>query len=92
MAQAIYHAHWGEGRDMSTVDQVAEVATPLGIGKDELAAACADPLIKQRLKDETERSIARGAFGSPFFIIDDEPFWGADRLDQVERWLASGGW
>ena len=27
-----------------------------------------------------------------FFIIDGEPFWGADRLDHVERWLATGGW
>jgi 2-hydroxychromene-2-carboxylate isomerase len=92
LAQAVLHAHWGEGRDMSTVDQVAEVAVPLGVGKSELAAACADPRIKQLLKDETDRSIARGVFGSPFFMIDDEPFWGADRLDQLERWLASGGW
>jgi 2-hydroxychromene-2-carboxylate isomerase len=91
-AQAIYHAHWGEGRDLSTVDQVSEVTTTLGIGKAELAAACSDPAIKQRLKDETERSLARGVFGSPFIFIDGEPFWGADRLNQVERWLATGGW
>ncbi len=23
---------------------------------------------------------------------DGEMFWGADRLDQVERWIATGGW
>ena len=92
LAQAVYHAHWGLGRDMSSVEQVAEVAATLGIGDEELAAACADPAVKQRLKDETERSIARGVFGSPFVLVDEEPFWGADRLDDIERWLATGGW
>ena len=33
-----------------------------------------------------------GVFGSPFVIVDGEPFWGADRLDQVDGWLATGGW
>jgi 2-hydroxychromene-2-carboxylate isomerase len=31
-------------------------------------------------------------FGSPFMFVDDEPFWGADRLPQIEAWLARGGW
>jgi 2-hydroxychromene-2-carboxylate isomerase len=31
-------------------------------------------------------------FGSPMIIVDGEPFWGADRLDQVDGWLATGGW
>lgn len=92
LSQAIYHAHWAEGRDLSQVDQVAGVAATLGIDGAELAAACADPAIKERLRQETERSLERGVFGSPFFIIDGEPFWGADRLNQVERWLATGGW
>jgi len=39
-----------------------------------------------------EEAIERKVFGSPYFIVDGEPFWGADRLDHVERWLATGGW
>jgi 2-hydroxychromene-2-carboxylate isomerase len=31
-------------------------------------------------------------FGSPYIVVDGEPFWGADRLGQLERWLESGGW
>ncbi|WP_027136105.1 2-hydroxychromene-2-carboxylate isomerase [Geminicoccus roseus] len=91
-AEAIFHAHWGMGRDMSTVEQVLEVAADLGIAEEELRAAVADPAIKARLKAETDRAVEAGVFGSPFIIVDGEPFWGADRLDQVERWLASGGW
>ncbi len=92
LAQALFHAHWGEGRDLSPPEAVAEVAVTLGIDRGALLAAVQDPRIKARLKEETDRSIARGVFGSPFVFVDDEPFWGADRLDQVERWLATGGW
>lgn len=91
-ALAAYHAHWGEGRDISTPEQVAAIGAGLGIAAAELIAATQDPAIKARLKAETDRSLERGVFGSPFIFVDDEPFWGADRLDQVERWLATGGW
>ena len=36
--------------------------------------------------------MARGVFGAPFFFVGDEPFWGADRMDQMEEWLRRGGW
>ena len=91
-AQAVYHAHWCEGRDISTAEQVAEIGEALGIAPTELIAATQDPAIKAKLKAETDRSVERGVFGSPFVFVDGEPFWGADRLDQVERWLATGGW
>jgi 2-hydroxychromene-2-carboxylate isomerase len=48
--------------------------------------------VKDRLKNATEAALARGVFGSPFIVVDGEPFWGHDRLDQVEKWLARGGW
>jgi 2-hydroxychromene-2-carboxylate isomerase len=91
-AQAAFHAHWGEGLDISTPEQVAAIGDHLGLPAAELIAATQDPAIKAKLKAETDRSVARGVFGSPFIFVDDEPFWGADRLDQVERWLATGGW
>ena len=50
-----------------------------------------DPAIKDALKREVEQAIGRGAFGSPFVFVDGEPFWGLDRFDQIERWLATGG-
>jgi len=55
-------------------------------------AAIDDPAIKAALKRENEQGIARGVFGSPFVIVDGESFWGFDRFDQVDRWLATGGW
>jgi 2-hydroxychromene-2-carboxylate isomerase len=91
LAKALYHSHWGEGRDIATSEQVAEIAGGLGVDQAALLAAVADPVVKERLRQQTEASIERGVFGSPFIFVADEAFWGADRLDQVERWLA-GGW
>jgi 2-hydroxychromene-2-carboxylate isomerase len=92
LAKAVFHAHWGEGRDIGAAEQVADIAAILGIDRAALLAAVADPAIKERLKQATAAAIERGVFGSPFVFVDDEGFWGADRLDQVEAWLARGGW
>ena len=71
---------------------MAAIGGALGVPAADLIAATQDPAIKAKLRDETDRSVERGVFGSPFVFVDGEPFWGADRLDQVERWLATGGW
>jgi 2-hydroxychromene-2-carboxylate isomerase len=41
--------------------------------------------VKARLLDNTERSVARGTFGSPTFFVGDEIFFGKDRLREVEE-------
>jgi 2-hydroxychromene-2-carboxylate isomerase len=92
LAQALFRAHWGEGRDLGAPEAVAAVAAGLGILRADLLAAVADQRIKDQLKEQTQAAIERGVFGSPFIFVDGEPFWGADRLPQVEAWLARGGW
>jgi 2-hydroxychromene-2-carboxylate isomerase len=91
-AKAVFHGSFGEGRDMSTAEAVIEEAAKLGIDRQALAAALQHPAVKERLRREVDAAIERGVYGSPFFFLDDEPFWGHDRLDQVDRWLETGGW
>ena len=91
LAKALFHAHFGEGRDIAQPEQVAEVAQDLDIDPQELQEAVQSPEVKARLKAETEAALEAGVFGSPFFIVDGEPFWGADRLGQLDRWLETGG-
>ena len=59
---------------------------------DEVMAALNDSAVKQRLNDEVEAAIGKGVFGSPFVIVDGEPFWGVDRFDMIDKWLETGGW
>jgi 2-hydroxychromene-2-carboxylate isomerase len=92
LAQALYHAYFAEDRDISNPEVTGNVAAKLGVDKGEISRALNDPAVKERLRTEVDAAVERGVFGSPYIVIDGEPFWGADRLDQVERWLATGGW
>ena len=57
-----------------------------------MGAAIASQEVKDRLRREVGDGIEKGIFGSPFIIVDGEPFWGYDRLPEVEAWLTEGGW
>jgi 2-hydroxychromene-2-carboxylate isomerase len=92
LAKALYHAYFVDDRDISSPEITANVAAKLGVAKDQVLQALSDPAVKQRLATEVGAAIERGVFGSPFFIVDKEPFWGSDRLDQIDKWLATGGW
>ncbi len=90
-AHAVFRAYYVDGRDISDTAVVLELAAAQGANQDELAAALAGQELKDRLKTEVEAAIARGVFGAPTVFIDGEPFWGADRLPQMAKWLESGG-
>jgi 2-hydroxychromene-2-carboxylate isomerase len=91
LAAALYRAYFVEDVNISNPSDTVAVAASLGYHAAEVEAAINDPAIKDRLRSEVDAAIARGVFGSPFVIVDGEPFWGVDRLDQVERWLQTGG-
>jgi 2-hydroxychromene-2-carboxylate isomerase len=91
-ARACFGAAWRRQLDLAKADVVADLGAELGIVREDLLAALVDPVVKDRLRAEVDAAIAKGVFGSPFFIVDGERFWGADRLGQVETWLQRGGW
>ncbi|HZZ93822.1 MAG TPA: 2-hydroxychromene-2-carboxylate isomerase [Usitatibacter sp.] len=92
LAKSLYSAYFAEGRDIGAPATVLDVAQSAGVDRTALASALEDPGLKERAKGEVESAIARGVFGSPFFIVDGEPFWGVDRIPMLEEWLRRGGW
>jgi 2-hydroxychromene-2-carboxylate isomerase len=91
-AKRLYRAYFVDDLDISRADSVLSVATTLGIDVAAVESGLSDPQIKQKLKDEVQTAMDKGVFGSPHFLVDGEPFHGSDRLDQVDKWLAKGGW
>jgi 2-hydroxychromene-2-carboxylate isomerase len=91
-ARAIYKVTFGEGRDTTDPQLTAQIAAEQGCDADALLAAIVQPEVKERLKTVTTEALSRGVFGSPFIFVDDEPFFGNDRIDQIDRWLETGGW
>ena len=92
LAKALYRAYFVEGIDISAPSAVVDIARTVGVDGAALAAALEDPAVKERAKQEVDGAIARGVFGSPFFLVDGEPFWGVDRMPMVEDWVRTGGW
>ncbi len=91
-AKAVFHAYYAEGQDLSEPTKVAALGPGLGVAATDLDVGMRDPAIKAQLKDAGDEAIAKGVFGSPFFIADGEPFWGTDRLAMLDDWLSTGGW
>lgn len=80
-------ACWADDRDVSD-DAVV---------RDCLAAAGFDPALADKgllagaetYAANLEEATAKGVFGAPFYIVDgEERFWGQDRLDDLDAYLA----
>lgn len=89
-AMACFRRYFGDGVDISADGEVSGIADALGIDTAALHEAVARPDVKERLKAETQAAIDAGVFGSPFFLVDGEPFWGADRFWLIDRYLKAG--
>ena len=87
-AQAVFDASFGQGRDCSDSSEIAAIAKKLNLDADELLEATGQDEIKPKLKQATAEAMQKGVFGAPTFFIDDEMYWGADRIDQMHRHLA----
>jgi 2-hydroxychromene-2-carboxylate isomerase len=82
---AVYRATWGEGRDVTSPEALAEIAS--GAGLDGAALVAAAPDHKAELMAQTDEAVRRGAFGAPTFFVGEDMFVGNDRLDFVEEAL-----
>jgi len=92
LGKALYKAYFVDNRDIGVSTTVLAVAKEAGLDAAELEAAIGELPVKERVKREVDAAIAAGVFGSPFFIVDGEPFWGVDRIPMLEAWVRSGGW
>lgn len=85
-----FRAYFVQGRNLADAEVLRALLAECGADPAQVGEAAATPQTKEQLKLAVEAAIARGVFGAPFFFVDGEPFWGHDRLAQMERWLASG--
>ena len=90
LIEALNPAIWEQGLDVTDAAAVAAVLTTAGFDAQALVAATQDGAVKQALIDNTEKAVARGAFGIPSFFIGTEMFFGKERLGQIEEMLERG--
>lgn len=84
---AVNRAMWEDGLKMDDPDVIATFLSANGFDGPALLARTQEPEVKAKLVANTEAAVARGAFGIPTFFVEDEIYFGKDRLGQIEEAL-----
>jgi 2-hydroxychromene-2-carboxylate isomerase len=87
LAGAIMRALWAEEKNIAEPSTLRAAAAEAGLDADKLLAA--GPAAKAQFDAYTQEALTRGVFGAPTYACGDELFWGQDRLDFLERALAT---
>jgi len=83
--------NFAEDRDIDSPEAVAEILAHLGLPATELIDTAQSAANKLKLREQTTAAESRGIFGTPTFFVQDEMFWGNDRLDDALDFAARQG-
>lgn len=90
----VYRHMWVDHKKLDDPAIFAAALMESGFDATGLIETSSLPAVKAELIANTSRAVERGAFGSPTFFVNDEMWFGKDRLDDVERAIVetlSGG-
>lgn len=82
-----FKAMWVDGVKVDDPNVLEELAEAAGVGIDQFAHWVSDDGVKAQLRANTDHAIERGVFDVPTFFVDDEMFYGQDRMNWVEEAL-----
>jgi 2-hydroxychromene-2-carboxylate isomerase len=85
----IYRAMWETPSNLGDPGVLAATLDAAGFDTAAFTTLVADPAVKAKLIANTEEAVARGVFGAPTFFVDQQMFFGQDRLEFVREALAS---
>jgi len=83
--EEVFRHMWAEPKKMDDPEVARAALDQSRLDGGRLIAMTQEPAVKDRLLANTQRSVERGAFGSPTFFVGDEMFFGKDRLRDVEE-------
>ncbi len=86
-ARGVFDVSFGQGRDCSNPAELAAIAKDLGLDGEEMLNAAKQDEVKKKLKQVTAEAMDKGVFGAPSFFLDGDMYWGADRIEQMHRYL-----
>jgi 2-hydroxychromene-2-carboxylate isomerase len=91
LTQALYRAYWAEGRDISNIEVLIDIAASVGLPPDGARRGVFGAEVKNDLHRRTSEALSIGVFGVPTFVVEGKSgprlFFGQDRLHFVEEAL-----
>lgn len=79
---------YGEGGDPSDPSLLRQAAARCGLPPEKFLEHLSDPALTSAYDRLNRDAQERGVFGVPTFLVDDQIFWGNDRIDFLEEYLA----
>jgi len=79
----VMREEWSYGRDIGQADILLEVGERIGLDRQELANAIHNPENMDQLAKNSQEASELGVIGVPTFVIDEQVYWGQDRIDFV---------
>ena len=86
LAHVITRSVWADEKDIAQDDVIRACLTEAGFD-----ASLADSGLlvgAETYAANLEEAVERGVFGAPFYFVDDQRFWGQDRIDDLDLYLS----
>ena len=85
LSQAIMRGLWAEEKNIADEATLIGLANGLDLDGPQLLKSSQTASVQAEYDRNTDAGTAANVFGSPWYILDGESFWGQDRLDFLER-------
>ena len=89
LANNIMSALWVENLNIDDEDTIINILKKMDLDADEILNYAKTKECEDAMKSGTRLAIEKGVFGAATYIVNDQIYWGQDRLDFVERHLSS---
>ena len=85
----IMRAIWAEQKNISDGGTLIELAEQIELDGPALLKSADTASVAAEYQRHTQQAIAANVFGMPWYVFEDQPYWGQDRLDFLVRAFAS---
>jgi len=89
LAHNIMNALWVEDLDIDDENVLLSILNKMDFSSEEILSLAKSEECSNTMQKFTKIAIEKNVFGAPTFIIDDQIYWGQDRLNFVDRHLES---
>lgn len=87
----VYESNFVRDEAIDDPAVIARCLERVGQSAESIIESAKTPVVKEQLRQQTEKALRLGIFGAPTLVVGDELFWGGDRIEQAIEWHARAG-
>ena len=81
-----YKKWFQEGKEPAIDPSISEICKELGLIKNEIISEAKSEIFEKKYMTNTDSARENKIFGSPSFVVENEIFWGDDRMEDAIKW------